>query len=29
LQAAEIGDEVATRVVDVLSKYIGVRVAPR
>jgi hypothetical protein len=29
LQAAEIGDEAATRVVDLLSKYIGVRVAPR
>ncbi|HET8695845.1 MAG TPA: hypothetical protein VFO94_00070, partial [Gammaproteobacteria bacterium] len=29
VQAAEIGDEVATRVVDLLSKYIGVRVAPR
>jgi hypothetical protein len=28
-QAAEIGDEVATRVVDLLSEYIGVRVAPR
>jgi hypothetical protein len=29
LQAVEIGDEVATRVVDLLSEYIGVRVAPR
>ena len=29
VQAAEIGDEVAGRVVTLLSKYIGVRVAPR